>query len=126
MALARQNLTWQKWLAAFFLLWTLADLSVPGLCQSDNDDGSQGSQVASQFESASRVGPSGTQLRAASNSGQKSAPRTQEDCFCCCTHIVATPHFLVASIERSASAQDFYQFYEVAAPILLLYRPPRS
>lgn len=126
MGFALQSLIWRKWLAAFFLLWALADLSVPGLCQSDNDDGSQGSQVASRFESASRVALSGTRLRAASNSGHKSVPSTQEDCFCCCAHIVPTPHFLIASIERSALAEAFYQFHQVAAPTLLLYRPPRS
>ena len=116
---------WRKGVTAFFLLWTLADLSVPGLCQSD-DDGSRDTQVLSQVDSASQVRPSGTQLRMASNSGQKSAPSTPEDCFCCCAHIVATPHFCVASIQRSAFAEALYDFNQVAVPTLPLYHPPRS
>ena len=34
---SRYSSVWRKGLTAFFLLWTLADLSVPGLCRTDND-----------------------------------------------------------------------------------------
>jgi hypothetical protein len=118
---------WQKFFAALLLVWALADLSVPGLCQSD-DDRSQ-DVVVSQSENTSQVGqwrPSGTELRMPSNSGQQSAPSSQEDCFCCCAHIVPAPHFYFASMQRSASAVTFYHFKEVTASTPPLYHPPRS
>jgi hypothetical protein len=119
---------WQKFFAALLLLWALADLSVPGLCQSD-DDGSQDPQALSQSAGPSQVGQqvaSETQFRMASNQGQKSAPSSQEDCFCCCAHIVPAPHFSFASIERSASAVTFYHFNQLTASAPPLYHPPRS
>jgi hypothetical protein len=119
---------WQKCFAAILLLWALADLSVPGLCQSD-DDGSQDAQALSQFAGASQVGQqaaSVTQLRMASNPGQQSAPSSQEDCFCCCAHIVPAPYFYFASLQRCAASVTFYHFNQVTASAPPLYHPPRG
>jgi len=119
---------WQKFFAALLLVWALADLSVPGLCQSD-DDGAQDAQALSQFASASQVArgiPSGTHLRMASNLGRQNAPSSQEDCFCCCAHIVPSPHFYFARIQRSAQAMTLYHFNKVTASTPPLYHPPRS
>ncbi len=119
---------WQTWIASFLLLWTLADLSVPGLCQSDND-GSQDAQALSQFASAAQPGQqtaSLTQVRMASNPEQRSTPSSQEDCFCCCAHIVPSPHFYVATFQRAAQALTFYHFNQVTAAATPLYHPPRS
>jgi hypothetical protein len=110
------------------LLWTLADLSVPGLCQSD-DDGSQASPVASQLENSSQVGqaiPFEAQFRMASNTGQPTAPSAQEDCFCCCAHIVPSSQFHVATFQRAEQALTFYHFNQVTAAAPPLYHPPRS
>jgi hypothetical protein len=119
---------WQTWIASFLLLWTLADLSVPGLCQSD-DDGSQMLPVASQFENTSQVGqavPSEVHFRMASNAGHPTAPSSQEDCFCCCAHIVPSPHFHFAVFQRAEQALTFYHFNQVTAAAPPLYHPPRS
>ena len=119
---------WQKFFAALLLLWALADLSVPGLCQSD-DDGSQDGQALSQFAGASQVEPGapfGAQFRSAANSGRQNAPSSQEDCFCCCAHIVPSPHFCFSKIQPSAQAMTFYHFNQVAASAAPLYHPPRS
>src|SRR5581483_6808273 len=125
MQLRLRSSFWRKGLAAFFLLWTLADLSVPGLCQSD-DDGSRDTQVLSQVDSASQVRPSGIQLRMASNSGQKSAPSISEDCFCCCVYIAAILNFSVASIQRSEFAEALYHCNKVVVPIFFFYHFFRS
>ena len=119
---------WQRCFAAFLLLWTLADLSVPGLCQSDND-GSDDSQVAVQLESKAQVGqpsPSGAEFRLASNQRQQSPQSSQEDCFCCCAHIAPVPHFHIATLQRSAQALTFYHFNQITASALPFYHPPRS
>ena len=119
---------WQKFFAALLLVWALADLSVPGLCQSD-DDGSQDGQALSQFAGASQVAPespSRAQFRTAANSGRQNAPNAQEDCFCCCAHIVPAPHFYFAKFQLSAQVMTFYHFNKVTASAPPLYHPPRS
>ena len=128
MRLPRHRPVWQKCFAALLLIWALADLSVPGLCQSDND-GSQDPQALSQFASVSQVAqrsPSGAKLQLASNSGQQSVPSSQEDCFCCCAHVVPAPHFYFAATQRSVEALTFYHFNQVTASAPPLYHPPRS
>lgn len=128
MRLTTHRPAWQTWFASFLLLWTLADLSVPGLCQSD-DDGSPVSTVASQSENSSQVGQATSfeaQFRMASNTGQPIAPSSQEDCFCCCAHIVPSSHFQVATFELAEQALPFYHFNQVTTAAPPLYHPPRS
>ncbi|MGH9813956.1 MAG: hypothetical protein ACRD4T_12555, partial [Candidatus Acidiferrales bacterium] len=68
---------WQKYVVVLFLLWTAVDISVPGLCNSEQE-----------------IIRDGQFLIASANT--KTAPVTQsgpeDDCFCCCSHIIATPH----------------------------------
>jgi hypothetical protein len=127
MWVSRHKSAWRKSLVAFLLLWTLADLTVPGICQSD-DDGSQDAQALAQSSASASAARTSSldQFRVAANSGQQKVPAAQEDCFCCCAHIVPSPHFSFAAMQRSAESLTFYHFNQVTASAPPLYHPPRS
>lgn len=124
---SRYSSLWRKGLTAFFLLWTLADLSVPGLCRTDNDR-SQDLQVPS-YAADNASGP---RQPSASVTARIPSPRPQgspsldEDCFCCCSHIVPALHFQVPAISESAPVLTVYHFNCVTTSALPLYHPPRS
>jgi hypothetical protein len=128
MLFSTQRPAWQKLFAGFLLLWALADLSVPGLCKTDDDDRSSDSQVISQPDSAfqTQQSPSGTNLRDASYRGRQGAPNVEEDCFCCCAHLVPSAHFQAVAIEGLSQASTFYRFIQVTASAAPPYHPPRS
>jgi hypothetical protein len=118
---------WRKGLTAFFLLWTLADLSVPGLCRTDNDR-SQDLQAPLSTTSNTLASHRQSTVTRASvpTPGQQSSPSSDEDCFCCCSHIVPAPHFQIPAISESVPTLAVYHFNSVTASALPLYHPPRS
>src|ERR1051325_3430587 len=69
---------WQKLIVAFLLLWALADLSVPGLCQADDDRIDLSSGVHSLNPQPSQV------LLAAPTPGSNHpSERSSDECVCC-------------------------------------------
>lgn len=116
---------WQKGLAAFLLLWAIADLSVPGLCKSDNDRSPDVQPVVASVN-ASQAGPQDVIRKAVRGSGQQGTSTLDEDCFCCCSHIVPAPHFQLPAIAASLPALTVYHFEQVTASTAPPYHPPRS
>lgn len=118
---------WRKGLTAFLLLWTLADLSVPGLCRSDND---RSQDLQPPVSSASNTFFSRQQSIVINIGvparGQQSSSTSDEDCFCCCSHIVPALHFQIPAISESVPGIALYHFNSVTASVLPLYHPPRS
>ena len=119
--------TWRTFFASLLLLWAFADLSVPGLCKSDND-GANGPQQESM---SVRTGQSprlvASSVTAFSNPGQQqSAPdRNDEDCFCCCVHVAPSTHFRLPELVNVAPELAMYSFHQVTASTPSLYHPPR-
>jgi len=83
-------------IAIFFLLFTIADLSCPGLCRDEFDDLYPLAQMQSLAD---------TEMSAcADNTGEPGQPSqrgsVEEDCFCCCPHLL--PVFLPGTAEVEA------------------------
>ncbi len=82
----------RKYIAIFLLLWAAADLTVPGVCQTDYKFPSD--LQATTPGSAGRI----------DQSSQGQANQDDDDCFCCCSHVIPgvsailtvilMPHFL--------------------------------
>ena len=125
MGVSRKRSVWHKGLAAFLLLWALADLSVPGLCKSDNDRSPDAQPIVASVK-ASQAGSQDVVRKAVPGSGQQGTSTFDEDCFCCCSHIVPSAHFQLPAITASVPGLTVYHFEQVTASAPALYHPPRS
>lgn len=108
--------SWRKLVVITFLVWVLADLLVPGICNAEVVNLPDGGGPAA---SVTAVANSGT-------SSQRPAPAAEEDCFCCCSHV--TPATVPAVVTLENTHQDWPPL-QVGAPRELsfsLYHPPRS
>lgn len=111
---------WPKLLVSFLLLWTAVDISLPILvCNSE-------------AMLSLDVGP-GLTLPSSSSSRQESRQdsgeskyRYEDDCFCCCSHIVPTAHVNLVAVLRSAPAQIRLTSSAPEARPRTLFHPPRS
>jgi len=117
-----------KFVAAVLLLWTVADLSVPGFCQSGDDEAQDVQSIPYPKNTTwnGQHSESRAQVCAAPDSGQQKAPVSPEDCFCCCAHIAPTPHFHLSAMPRSAQLVTLYRLDSITAFVSPLYHPPRS
>ena len=106
---------WRKLIAMTFLLWTLLDISVPGLCKDDRlpapANGTASLAVSSSVESVH---------------SQDRRPSLDEDCICCSTRVTLTQVTaieapVVAVINHDESAAPKPREYAAA-----LYHPPRG
>ena len=69
---------WQKLIVAFLLLWAVADLSVPGFCQADDDRVDLSNGIHSLNRQSSQI------LLAISARGSHSpSERSSDECVCC-------------------------------------------
>jgi hypothetical protein len=124
---SRHRSLWRKGLTAFFLLWTLADLSVPGLCRTDNDRSQDLQAPLSTTSNTLAIHRQSMVTRASVPAPERQgSPSLDEDCFCCCSHIVPAPHFQIPAISESVPTLAVYHFNSVTASALPLYHPPRS
>lgn len=110
---------WPKLLVCLLLLWTAVDFALPiVVC---NSEGNVLADVA------------GLTLLSASSSSsprpandQDSRFRYEDDCFCCCSHIVPAPHFdLVAVLISAPTDVNLSVSFPQATP-QTLFHPPRS
>ena len=110
--------------AVFFLAFTLVDLSMPGVCAEDLFGFAEAFPAIAAHGDSQRVVSSG---HGTSGTPADSAPDLpDEDCFCCCSHLVATPRFVVAqfAIDRPVTVPRAPR--PVTAPPRTLFHPPRS
>lgn len=107
---------WRKLVAITFLVWVLADLLVPGVCNAEAVNAPDGIASAASVTAVTNSGPS----------PQRSAPTAEEDCFCCCSHV--SPATVPAVVTLENTRRDWPPL-QVEAPRELsfsLYHPPRS
>lgn len=91
-----------------FLLFVLLDLTVPGFCRTD--------------EIPARVPQTATDDAGSSEEPHPAAP---DDCFCCCVHIKAEPHFVLPQTLASVERIDPIGAPSAHSDPQLLFHPPR-
>jgi hypothetical protein len=114
---------WRKLLAAFIVLWAMMDLTVPGVCQSDDLETSLASALAVMHTAAPAAGVSGVSNTPSDNNPDRPGP---EDCFCCSSHIAPTSVFHVTVLY---SFLAFQQPYSLGSPhdfSPFFYHPPKA
>jgi hypothetical protein len=111
-------------MAGFIVLWAMMDMSVPGVCQSDD---LEASLAADQHIGQTVTSDTGANVISSTaptnNQSDQSSP---EDCFCCCSHIAPTRFFHATILlsfvgneppYRAGAPHDFNSF---------LYHPPKA
>lgn len=116
--------------ALLFLFHTGVDILFPQLCSEEPvniaiHQSSPASEEAGIDETSALVAAS---LPAESDGQQPSdAPPRDEDCFCCCTHVMASPGFVNpenAELKLPSGSQQ--EISILSAPPNNPYHPPRS
>jgi hypothetical protein len=105
---------WQRIAALFILLWAVVDMSVPSLCQAD----SELFAVPQQQSKAISVDQN--------RDSQPASPDTDDDCFCCSSHVSPTPNYdlsVMALAQTSTVPEPVIRILEFAEPH---YHPPRA
>lgn len=69
---------WQKLIVGFLLLWALGDISVPGLCQADDDKVDLATRIHSLSRQPSQVIPA-----LSADGSNKPLDRCSDECVCC-------------------------------------------
>jgi hypothetical protein len=117
---------WQTWVALAMLSWALLDLTVPGFCTDEEESFPPPESTAAQT-----VNPGSTIARGAAQvSGtdplSRSQNRLDDGCWCCCSHVVPSPHFQTA-ILSSLDLQELPVFESQSlGSFSPPYHPPRS
>ena len=104
--------SWTKRIALLLLLWTVLDLTVPGMC------GSDGVTLPACAD--------GSTLLQANHSKSAHTQVPEDDCFCCCSHVAPQRNFILF-----VSLPDAFGVcclstsfpHEMATEV---YRPPRN
>jgi hypothetical protein len=115
-------------IALLFLIYTAIDLAAPELCKGEGSAVCPGVQIVGtrRVEAASM----GAVIECSGDLNQKEpAENSQgdEDCFCCCTHVI--PEVVTASLEASdvASLAGAHKKLSLTSPAIPpAFHPPRS
>jgi len=115
-----------RWFAVLFLLFASAEISVdvisPELCCEELSGlVSSGSSFAAARDDVDKIS-------AVDNSthGESSNPgSTEEECFCCCAHILPSLHFEVAELGVEPLTSSLANTILPIAPPQSAYHPPR-
>lgn len=117
--------TWSRRVAAVLLLvWAFCDLTIPGLCQSDNPTTSSAAILQSSPNRAAHVSISEHR----DDKSPLTAPSSgdSDDCWCCCSHIV--PSVLIVSLGPIFQVPNDLDSYSPDDPRWLaskLFQPPK-
>ena len=104
---------WAKYLAGFLLLWALVDLTVPMVCQTD----------VVEFPAVQTAAGTALQKPQDGNSPQQ---YYEDDCFCCCSHIIPAPHVVLTAALVSVPADFPAEPGKIDGIAQAHYHPPRS
>jgi hypothetical protein len=108
---------------AFLLLLTCVDILSPQACAEELF----GFPPAAFAEAAQHDSPSPGVAPASSHTGEHSeSDHPEEDCFCCCTHLLVRAHFTLETEPPDAIANRPKWLSLPASPPQSLYRPPRA
>lgn len=113
-------------ISVFFLLFTIVDISSPHLCCEDLD-GLAGSAAQNNTIKASVVDEGMTAVVNDDSRPQQPAgpSSSEEDCFCCCSHVLPGLSFSVAVLHFESLEADPQQDCLLTPPLRALYHPPR-
>ncbi|MCI0416432.1 hypothetical protein L0222_26965 [bacterium] len=110
-------------LTIFFLLFTLADIAIPGFCQTDDHR----TNVTKQSREAVTLAAFSQGLSFIENerTGTQLPVPMEDDCFCCCSHI-ALFHVQMDVLDETAKpsvlpSPRFFSRFSYAS----IYHPPR-
>ena len=110
---------WKRRVALVILTWALLDLSVPGLCPGEQEIPS--TSTAAFVSSFVASVPHSIRV-----SGPVSDQTTDDDCWCCSSHVAPAPRFeatLLSPLEREEATLSERPSQGWSLP---LYHPPRS
>jgi len=115
---------WRGFTAAFIVLWAMMDLTVPGVCQSDDLEAT----LASTLSVHQAVPVSGT--NAISDTPTDNSPAQDrpgpEDCFCCSSHIAPSAVFHVSALALFMAIERPYSIGSPHDFSSFLYHPPEA
>lgn len=119
--------------AVFFLLYTGADITLPQYFCGGEAAGLPDVIIASTSATVrgdTRVHTNDDLTVSDASDSRPGRPETEtpheEDCFCCCAHVLTGPAFKVVESAELKSPQTTYSERSVLSPPLpLQYRPPR-
>jgi len=117
-------INWRRFIAGFIVLWAMMDLTVPGVCQSDDLEATLATSLSA-HKASPITGTDAVSAAPSNNSADQDQPGP-EDCFCCSSHIAPTAVFHINAlisfigIERPCSIGSPHDF----SPFL--YHPPKA
>ncbi|MCI0721736.1 MAG: hypothetical protein L0338_22610 [Acidobacteria bacterium] len=100
-------------MAIFLLLWVAVDLFVPGICHTEEME-------SSLVQVATTVSPPGT------SNDHGTRLDYEDDCFCCCSHIVHSPHFELSDVNSVSPANLVTSLGLPLGSAERIPHPPRS
>jgi hypothetical protein len=108
-----------RFVAIFFLLWTLTDLSVPEVCMADFD-------APASLAGASTEQPVLATSPQRHDSGSPSVPyQPDDDCFCCCSHVLPSSFADVERLKALSTVERDDDGTVPYRPINTPFHPPR-
>ena len=113
-------------IAVFFLLFTFADISSPHLCCEELDGLAESAALGAMVNVP--VFDYGTTaiVNDQSRPQQPAKPTSsEEDCFCCCSHVLPGLSFTVPVLHFKALQADPQPDCLPTPPLSALYHPPR-
>ena len=119
-------------IAIFFVLFTFVDISSPRQCCEELGGFADSAAPAATTDSVAldeaARSDEGTPSIAASDS-QPTQPATpsssEEDCFCCCSHVLPGSSFSIAVLHFKSPEADPQEDSLLTHPLRALYHPPR-
>lgn len=115
--------------AVLFLLHTGADLVFPQLCNEEPVGISMNQSLRATDDGSGDYQSAPASLPATNESGEnprrEESPR-EEDCFCCCTHVMPSSLFVDTSVVDANLGKSFQPHVSIiSAPLNTPDRPPR-
>jgi hypothetical protein len=117
------SIGWRRFIAGFIVLWAMMDLTVPGVCQSDDLEATLASALSVTHTTAPVTGARDVSNTPNDNSPDQPGP---EDCFCCCSHIAPTSVFHITVLYSFMGFQRPYSLSSLHDFSTFLHHPPKA
>lgn len=116
--------------ALFFVLFTGADIALPQYFCGDGEIGGTPTDSASLYSPADKSTVENSEIVSGTNDSRPERPAPEaphnEDCFCCCAHVLPSLSFASAGAPVLAEPSDILISSSVLSPPLRgTYHPPR-
>jgi hypothetical protein len=114
-------------MAVAFLLFACADICAPEMC-AEEILGLPPAALAEAAAASERGDDPLPALVAADDSPERGSDpaHVEEDCFCCCSHLLVSAHFTIEPPPRERTATVPRSLSPPDAPACGFYRPPRA